>query len=82
VKALNAFLDPLRERRAAYESRKGYVDEVIYDGTQRMRQESKMTLDAAKKAMGLSSVWNKISRKAEEVRKKRESSESGGGKGE
>jgi tryptophanyl-tRNA synthetase len=55
------------------------VDEVIYDGTQRMRQESKMTLDAAKKAMGLSAVWNRISRKAEEVRKKRESSGSGGG---
>ncbi|MDR3199852.1 MAG: tryptophan--tRNA ligase [Spirochaetales bacterium] len=78
-KALNAFLDPLRERRAKYESRKGYVDEVIYDGTQRMRQESKMTLDAAKKAMGLSSVWNKISRKAEEVRKKRGGESSGKG---
>jgi tryptophanyl-tRNA synthetase len=72
VKALNAFLEPLRERRARYESRKGYVDEVIYDGTQRMRQEAGITLDAAKKAMGLSAVWNRISRKAEEVRKKRD----------
>jgi tryptophanyl-tRNA synthetase len=71
VKALNAFLDPLRERRAAFDSRKGFVDEVIYDGTQIMRQESKKTLDAAKKVMGLSSVWNRISRKVEDLRKKR-----------
>jgi tryptophanyl-tRNA synthetase len=81
--ALNTFLNPLRERRAAYESRKGYVDEVIYDGTQRMRQEAKMTLDAAMKAMGLAAVWNRISRKAEEVRKKRGSESPGnGGKSE
>jgi tryptophanyl-tRNA synthetase len=71
-KALNAFLDPLRERRAAFESRRGFVDEVIYDGTQIMRQESKKTLDAAKKAMGLSAVWNRISRKVEDTRKKRD----------
>jgi tryptophanyl-tRNA synthetase len=71
AKALNAFLDPLRERRAAFDSRKGFVDEVIYDGTRIMQQESKKTLDAAKKAMGLSAVWNRISRKVEDLRKKR-----------
>jgi tryptophanyl-tRNA synthetase len=48
------------------------VDEVIYEGTLRMREEARQTLNAAKKAMGLSSVWNRISRKAEDVRKKRE----------
>jgi tryptophanyl-tRNA synthetase len=71
-RALNAFLDPLRERRAKYETRKGFVDEVIYDGTQIMRKEARETLDAAQKAMGLSAVWNRISRKAEESRKKQE----------
>jgi tryptophanyl-tRNA synthetase len=35
-----------------------------------MREEAKKTLSEAKKAMGLSGVWNKISRKVEEVRKK------------
>jgi tryptophanyl-tRNA synthetase len=70
-RALNAFLEPIRERRASFEARKGYVDEVIYEGTQTMRQEARKTLDAAQKAMGLSAVWNKISRKAEEARKKR-----------
>jgi tryptophanyl-tRNA synthetase len=70
-RALNAFLDPLRERRAAFEARKGYVDEVIYTGTQFMRTEARKTLEAAEKAMGLSAVWNRISRKAEDTRKKR-----------
>ncbi len=70
AKALNAFLDPIREKRAMYEARKGFVDEVIYDGTMVMREEARKTLSEAKKAMGLSGIWNKISRKVEEVRKK------------
>lgn len=69
--ALNTFLDPLRERRAHYESTPGLIDEVIYEGTLRMREEARNTLSLAKKAMGMSSVWNRISRKAEESRKKR-----------
>ncbi len=69
--ALNAFLDPLRERRAKYEAQSGLADEVVYDGTLRMREEARATLSAAKKAMGLSAVWNRISRKAEDVKKKR-----------
>ncbi len=71
AKALNAFLDPLRERRSRYEARSGLADEVVYDGTLRMREEARATLTAAKKAMGLSAVWNRISRKAEDVKKKR-----------
>jgi tryptophanyl-tRNA synthetase len=70
--AINAFLEPIRERRAAYESRKGFVDEVIYDGTLVMRKIAQETLTAAKKAMGLSGIWNRISRKAEETRKARD----------
>lgn len=70
-KALNAFLDPIRDRRFEYENKSGYVDEVIYDGTMVMREEARQTLSKMKKAMGLSGVWNKISRKAEKARKKR-----------
>jgi tryptophanyl-tRNA synthetase len=70
--ALNEFLDPIRERRAEFEARKGFVDEVIYEGTMRTREEARATVVAAKKAMGLTGVWNKISRKAEDARKKRE----------
>lgn len=69
ARALNAFLDPIRERRAYYEAQKGLVDEIVYEGTQRMRQEARETLTIVKKAMGLASVWNRIARKAEERRK-------------
>lgn len=72
AKALNTFLDPIRERRAHYETQSGLVEEVIYNGTMKMREEARMTLNLAKKAMGISAVWNRISRKAEETRKKRE----------
>lgn len=71
ARALNLFLDPIRDRRQGFEERKGYVDEIIVDGTERMRSEAKQTLTEMKKAMGISGVWNKISRKAEEARKKR-----------
>jgi len=70
ARALNGFLDPLRERRAHYESQSGLADEVVFDGTMKMREEARKTLGVAKKAMGLSSVWNRISRKAEDVKKK------------
>jgi len=70
--AVNAFLDPLRDRRQEYAEEKGYVDEVIYRGTMRMREEARETLKLMKKAMGLSGVWNAISRKAENRAKKLE----------
>lgn len=71
VKALNNFLDPIRERRAKYEANAGLADEVVFDGTMRMREEARITLNLIKKAMGMQSLWNRISRKAEEVKKKR-----------
>jgi tryptophanyl-tRNA synthetase len=70
ARALNSFLDPLRERRAHYESQTGFVDEVIYAGTLRTRQEAGETLRLAKEAMGLSRVFTRISRRAERRRKK------------
>ena len=72
ARALNEFLDPIRERRAKYESQPGLADEVVYDGTMRMRQEARETFSLATKAMGLSAVWNRISRKASDVKSKRE----------
>src|SRR6056297_361019 len=42
--ALNNFLTPIRERRQDFAERKGFVDEVIYDGTVRMREEARETL--------------------------------------
>ncbi|MCF7929869.1 MAG: tryptophan--tRNA ligase [Spirochaetales bacterium] len=70
--ALNNFLDPIREKRNDFASRSGFVDEVIYNGTVKMREEARATLNAAKKAMGLTGIWNRISRKAEKARKARD----------
>jgi tryptophanyl-tRNA synthetase len=72
ARALNNFLDPMRERRAIYEAQTGLVDELLYEGTLRAREEAKTTLLAAKQAMGLAGVWNRISRGAERRRKKNE----------
>ena len=69
--ALNAFLEPMRERRARYESRPGYVDEIIVDGTERTRAEVKSVVAEAKKAMGLTGTYNQLRRKAEQARKRR-----------
>ena len=70
-RAINDFLDPIRDRRQESAERKGFVDEVIYDGTMAMRVEARQTLLSMKKAMGMTGVWNRISRKAEETKKKR-----------
>ncbi len=67
---LNAFLDPIRERRSAIEKEGGYVEQVIYEGTLRTQEVAAETLEAMKKAMGLSGLWNRISRKARDRMKK------------
>ncbi len=69
--AINSFLDPMRERREDFASRTGLVDEVIYTGTLRMREEARLTLAEARKAMGIGGIWNGIRRKAEKSIKKR-----------
>ena len=66
AQAINTFLDPIRDRRQRYAEDKGYVEEVIYDGTLRVQKLSDDTLQMMKKAMGLTGVWNRISRRARE----------------
>jgi tryptophanyl-tRNA synthetase len=70
IDALEAFLTPVREKAAHYAAQSGLVDEIIYEGTQRMRQEGNETMRVVRKAMGLSSAYNRIARKAEERAKK------------
>lgn len=62
--ALNQFLDPIRERRRLFEDEKGLVEQIIYEGTQRMIEISNETLKEMRSAMGLGGTWNKISRMA------------------
>ena len=68
--AINAFMDPIRERRAAIEADAGFVDDVIFQGTLHTREVARDTIIAVKKAMGLTGVWNRISRRAERRRKR------------
>jgi tryptophanyl-tRNA synthetase len=51
--AINRFLDPIRERRAAFEGKKGLVEEIIHAGSERARRECHETLSLAREAMGL-----------------------------
>lgn len=70
AEALNAFLRPMRERYAEIEKDSGRVDQIIIDGTERVRGLFVETVREVKKAMGLRSVMNSIARKAEARRKK------------
>jgi tryptophanyl-tRNA synthetase len=53
VVALNTFLDPIRERRAELESKPGYLEDVLAEGSRKARVEARETLRLAKDAMGL-----------------------------
>ncbi|HUF14038.1 MAG TPA: tryptophan--tRNA ligase [Longimicrobiales bacterium] len=51
--ALNAFLEPMRERRAALEARPDLVDDVLQTGNRRMAETARETMERVREAMGL-----------------------------
>ncbi len=53
ARALNAFLDPMRARRAEFEAKPGYVDGVVREGNERMRAVARETMRLVDEAMGL-----------------------------
>jgi tryptophanyl-tRNA synthetase len=53
ARALNTFLDPLRQRRAEYEARPGLVDDILIAGTRRVRGLAQETMERVYEAMGL-----------------------------
>ncbi|MGQ0814589.1 MAG: tryptophan--tRNA ligase [Gemmatimonadota bacterium] len=53
AKAINSVLEPMRERRAAFEARAHEVDDIIAQGNRRMRAEAKQTMEIVRTAMGL-----------------------------
>jgi len=53
ARALNAFLEPIRERRAVYARQPGRVEEILRSGTARARHEAGETMAAVRQAMGL-----------------------------
>jgi len=65
---INALLDPMRARRAAYDQ-PGLIEAILYEGTLRAREEAQQTLYDMQKAMGFTGVRNRIRRKAETYQK-------------
>lgn len=52
-RALNDFLDPIRERREAYARDPEAVERIIVEGTQKMRDEARTTMGLVRQAMGM-----------------------------
>lgn len=53
ARALNEFLDPHRERRAACEATPGLVEGILHEGNQRLREIGTETLELVHEAMGM-----------------------------
>ena len=53
ARALNAFLEPIRERRAEFAAREGLVEEILHAGNQTMRGIAADTMQRVHEAMGL-----------------------------
>jgi tryptophanyl-tRNA synthetase len=53
IRALNAFLDPIRERRRHYAEQPERLQEVLVEGTRRMRLEAQETMRLVREAMSL-----------------------------
>jgi tryptophanyl-tRNA synthetase len=51
--AINALLEPMRERRHAVLARPGYLREMLFEGSARARREAAATLDRVRDAMKL-----------------------------
>ena len=61
---LNAFLEPMRARRARYDQ-PGLIEELLVRGSERVRAETQQTVRDVRRAMGLAGSWNRIRRRAE-----------------
>ena len=68
--ALNAFLDPIRERMTRCAADAGCVDEIILDGTARMQQIARETLREVRRAMGTDRTIVRLRRAVERRAKK------------
>ena len=53
VRALEAFIGPVRERRAQLERTPGLVDDILASGNRRMREVARDTMGRVREAMGI-----------------------------
>jgi tryptophanyl-tRNA synthetase len=56
ARAINRFLEPIRERRAHYAEQPGLIREILISGNQRMLRESEETMTLVREAIGLPSA--------------------------
>jgi tryptophanyl-tRNA synthetase len=56
ARAINAFLDPFRQRRAHYGAHPEWIEQILHDGTQRMCKESGETMRLVRAAMGMTEM--------------------------
>lgn len=69
--ALNRWMEPIRERRATYENDTGLVDEILFNGTMRMRTIAGETMREVRAAMGLDKALKRMRRAVEKRQKAR-----------
>lgn len=67
--ALNAYMEPIRERMNDYASQKGLVDEILYEGTLKMRKIAGETMREVRSAMGLDKPMKRMRRAVEKRQK-------------
>lgn len=72
IVSIEAVMEPIRERMASFESQKGLVDEILYEGTLAMRQHAQETMREVRKAMGLDRALTRMRRATEKRHKKSE----------
>lgn len=59
-RAINQFLEPIRERREVYAAQPSLVDEILVQGTKRMREEAHETMTLVYEAMGFRFLSNRL----------------------
>lgn len=69
VEVLEDLFGPMRERRAAF-TEPGLVDQMILQGSERVREEATATLREMERSMGFSGVRNRLRRAAERSQRK------------
>ena len=69
IKALEDFLEPIRERRLTYARQSDLVLDILNAGSARMSEEARETLELVREAMGLQSYLRQSTRSEIEVEK-------------
>jgi tryptophanyl-tRNA synthetase len=64
ARALNSFLAPFRERMVSYQSKPRLIDEIIWNGTLKMRHIAAETMREVRDKMGIGRVWKSLSQSA------------------